>query len=182
MERQVFGFKYQSDFCKKLSLKEDNEYTSKFDAYTKKLPIQIKTYKNNGELMMADPFRYINNNSDFILVVTNRNEKGEIISERILLIENEKFKIFLNENKFSVRAEYCKFCLDVVTNKKEDDELFHQLMEIEKVKRKNSILNMQAKRDHKKQKRVQWSIPNRHINTFLSMFKELDKKDLETYN
>ena len=35
MERQIFGFKYQSDFCKKLSLKEDNGYTSKFDAYTK---------------------------------------------------------------------------------------------------------------------------------------------------
>ena len=37
--------------------------------------------------MMADPFRYLKNKEDFILVVANRNDKDEIISERKILIK-----------------------------------------------------------------------------------------------
>ena len=56
-ERQWFGFKYQKEFCQKNNLIENKNYTDKFDTKIKNLGCQIKTYKNNCELMMADPFR-----------------------------------------------------------------------------------------------------------------------------
>lgn len=46
-------------------------------------------------------------------------------------------------------------------------------MKVEKLARKESIINVQAKRDHKSQKRVQWSIPNRFIDDFLNLFDEV---------
>lgn len=68
-ERQWFGFKYQKEFCQKNNLIENKNYTDKFDTKIKNLGCQIKTYKSNCELMMADPFRYLKNKEDFILVV-----------------------------------------------------------------------------------------------------------------
>ena len=94
-ERQWFGFKYQKEFCQKNNLIENKNYTDKFDTKIKNLGCQIKTYKNNCELMMADPFRYLKNKEDFILVVANRNDKDEIISERKILIKNNKLQSFL---------------------------------------------------------------------------------------
>ena len=94
-ERQWFGFKYQKEFCQKNNLIENKNYTDKFDTKIKNLGCQIKTYKNNCELMMADPFRYLKNKEDFILVVANRNDKDKIISERKILIKNNKLQSFL---------------------------------------------------------------------------------------
>ena len=179
MERQSFGFEYQKKFCDE-NIIEDKGYTNKFDAHTSKgLPIQIKTFKGKGELMMADPFRYINNNEDFAMVVANRDRNNKIISEKCYYIDNNTLKKILEDNNFSERADYCKRCLDSVTNDRKDDNRFKEMMKQEKENRKESLLNMQAKRDHKKQKRVQWSIPNKQIDTFFSFFKEIDKNELK---
>lgn len=175
MERQIFGFNYQSNFIKKNHLTEDKNYTGKYDAYSKSgLPIQIKTFKNKGELMMADPFRYLAIENDFILVIANRDNYNKVISEKSYLIKSQTLKTVLEKNNFKSRAEYCKSVLSSVTNSRDDDAKFKKLMEEEKKSRKGSIINMQAKRDHKSQKRVQWSIPNRHIKTFLSFFEEIN--------
>lgn len=179
MERQKFGFDYQAAFCKQNNLNLDSGYTGIFDGATKeRLPIQIKTYKEKGELMMADPFRYLNHNDDFILVIANRDKNEKILSEKIYLIDYLTFSKLLKENNFKQRAEYCKECLNSVSNDKADDEKFKSLMTKERVSRKNSLINMQAKRDHKKQKRVQWAIPNRYIDKFFSHFEMLDKEEL----
>lgn len=173
-ERQIYGFKYQTEFCEKNNLKEVDGYTDKFDAVDKKgLFYQIKTYKNKGELMMADPFRYIENKKDFVLVIANRDNDDKILSERKFLIKNEVLQNFFDREDFKFRVHYCQQLLKSVSNEEKDDEYFTEHMKIEKEARKYSIINIQAKRDHKSQKRVQWSIPNRNINTFLSIFKEL---------
>lgn len=172
-ERQKFGFEFQKNFCKENNLIEDKNYTGEFDATDGIKNYQIKTYKNKGELMMADPFRYINNDKDFILVVANRNNKNEILNEKKVLVKNNKLQNFLQEQNFKERADYCQNVLDSVTNDYSDDKKFKSLMKKEKNERKNSIINMQAKRDHKNQKRVQWSIPNKFIELFLNLFEEI---------
>ena len=123
---------------------------------------------------MADPFRYLKNKEDFILVVANRNDKDEIISERKILIKNNKLQSFFKEHDFEFRVNYCKSLLDSVSNDTSDDKYFKEHMKAEQEARKYSIINVQAKRDHKKQKRVQWSIPNRYINNFISLFDEIE--------
>lgn len=173
MERQSFGFKYQKEFCKKHNLKEEESYTSKYDTYYKNYPCQIKTYKNKNELMMADPFRYLNSEDDFILVVAQRNDKNEIIRERKVLIRNKTLQDFFYRENFKARTSYCKKLLETVSNDRKDDEYFKKSMKQEVAARKNSIINVQAKRDHKSQKRVQWAIPNRYIDKFLDMFEEI---------
>lgn len=178
MERQLFGFEYQKQFCDGVLI-ENLDYTGKFDAYTKNgFPIQIKTYKNRNGLGMADPFRYIKVNNDFILVVTNYIYTNKVVSERIYYIDNKTLKGILLENNFERRANYCKWCLDSVSNDRCDDARFRELMLLERKERKSSIINMEAKRDHKNQKRVQWSIPNRKMNIFLSNFREISKDEL----
>ena len=172
-ERQKFGFEFQKNFCKENNLIENKNYTGEFDTTDGIKNYQIKTYKNKGELMMADPFRYINNDKDFILVVVNRNNKNEILNEKKVLVKNNKLQNFLQEQNFKERADYCQNVLDSVTNDYSDDKKFKSLMKKEKNERKNSIINMQAKRDHKNQKRVQWSIPNKFIELFLNLFEEI---------
>ena len=173
-ERQKFGFDYQKYFCQKNNLEEDKKYTGKFDAYKNGVFYQIKTYKNQGELMMADPFRYIENEVDFVLVVANRNERNEILSERKVLIKNNKLQTFLKTQDFNFRVHYCQELLNSVSNDESDDVYFKEHMKTEQEARKNSIINVQAKRDHKKQKRVQWSIPNRYIIDFLNNFDKIN--------
>ena len=173
MERQAWGFIYQKVFCQKNNLVENKNYTDKFDTKINNYNCQIKTYKERGELMMADPFRYLSNKEDFVLVVANRDGNNNIISERKILIKNDKFQSFLKEQNFESRANYCQAVLSSVSNDHSDDERFKELMKKEKRSRKGSIINMQAKRDHKRQKRVQWAIPNRYIDTFLNLFEEI---------
>ena len=134
---------------------------------------QIKTYKSNGELMMANPFRYMECDEDFYLVVVNRNSSNVVLSERKFLVKNDSLKRFMSEQNFMERCGYVKDVLDSVSNDRSDDALFKELMKKEKQARKNSIINIQAKRDHKAQKRVQWSIPNRHIEEFYGYFEEV---------
>jgi len=175
MERQKFGFDYQTKYCKENNLKETDGYTDKFDAMSENgLEYQIKTYKNKNELMMADPKRYLENKKDFILVVANRNDNNKIISERKVLIKNSKLQSFLDSQDFNFRVNYCQSLLNSVSNDKSDDEYFKQQMKAEKLARKESIINVQAKRDHKSQKRVQWSIPNKYIVDFLNYFDIID--------
>lgn len=177
-ERQIFGFEYQKHFCKKHNLIENSNYTDEFDAFSKTgLKYQIKTYKAGNELMMADPFRYLKNNEDFILVIAERGDNDKIINETQLFIKNNKLKIFFEKNNFQKRAEFCKNLLNSITNNYSDDFYFKEQMKIEKRERKNSILNMQAKRDHKRQKRVQWSIPNRYIKAFCDCFEKYETRN-----
>jgi len=174
MERQSFGFNYQTNYCKKHNLKENTKYTDKFDATTSdNIGVQIKTYKDRGELMMADPYRYLKNKEDFIMVVANRNSNNEIVSERKVLIKNDKLQSFLENQNFNTRVDYCQNLLNSVSNDSSDDAYFKEQMKVEKLARKESIINVQAKRDHKSQKRVQWSIPNRFIDDFLNLFDEV---------
>jgi len=180
MERQKFGFDYQKTFfCNGLT--EDKKYTGKYDGYSKSgIPVQVKTYKNKQELMMANPYRYLETNKNFYLVVANRDGNNNILSERIFYITVEALKKLFASNNFQERVEYCQHCLDSVTNDRTDDVKFKNLMKKEKQSRKaeGNIINVQAKRDHKNQKRVQWSIPNRFLEKFYSFFQEVRKEDL----
>lgn len=173
-ERQFFGFKFQDEYCKLHNLTNNKNYTSFFDAKDNNgLNYQIKTYKDKSELMMANPFRYLENKEDFILIIANRDENNNILSTKKVFIDNVSFKQFLIKQNFTERINYCQNVLNSVTNNYCDDEKFKNLMKKEKGARKNSIINIQAKRDHKSQKRVQWSIPNRYIDKFISLFKEI---------
>lgn len=144
-ERQWFGFKYQKEFCQKNNLIENKNYTDKFDTKIKNLSCQIKTYKNNCELMMAEPFRYLKNKEDFILVVANRNDKDEIISERKILIKNNKLQSFFKEQDFEFRVNYCKSLLDSVSNDTSDDKYFKEHMKAEQEARNTLLLTFKQK-------------------------------------
>jgi hypothetical protein len=180
MERQRFGFDYQKIFFSN-GLTENKKYTGKYDGYSKNgTPIQVKTYKNKQELMMANPYRYLEADKDFYLVVANRDRNNNILSERIFYVTIEALKKLFTSNNFQERTKYCQYCLDSVTNDRTDDTKFKNLMKKEKQSRKaeGNIINVQTKRDHKSQKRVQWSIPNRHLEDFYSFFQEVNKEDL----
>lgn len=181
MERQKIGFNLEDEFIRINNLFKSESYIAEFDAYDKKGSLyQFKTYKKNCMLMMGDLRRYLNHKKPFYLVVVERDNYGACISTKVVFIDpNGKFKTFLKNERAEERLNDAKNLLNSVTNNYKDDKKFRESFKILKQKyRPGSLIQVQAKRDHKHQKRVQWAIANKNIDTFLN---EIAEKPIETH-
>lgn len=167
-ERQKHGFKFEENIINKYGMVGNTLYTSQWDAYYKEIPVSIKTKKLGGAIEMADFFRNAEVDEDFILVVGFwEGNKDNIVEEHTVYINKNYWKSQFNEEL----VEDFRGIFDGITNSYDDDVKWKKRMNSAKELWKNtkSDINVNFKRDHKKQKRVQCSIKN-------SMFYEVYTK------
>jgi len=187
-KKQKHGFIYENSIIKKYNLNKCDIYNDKFDCYYNNTPVQIKYTKNKGEICLADYKRNKELDNDFILhigIYENENNIKTTIQEYTLYID---FNVYIKLFNFDINNIIEEF--KIISNDKLDDGKY----KLFKKKYKNNnddIVHIRFKRDHKKQKRIQASIPYRHIRAFIQLFKpytfqneikkELNRRDLEKF-
>lgn len=161
MERQRHGFDFEQHIIDKYNLTKASSYTSVFDAYTTQtgIPVSIKCIKDGAEICLGDFFRQQNVRVDFYLVVGFWSEDG--IKEYSVLVDPKKWQALLPQID---KAEIQNF-LDGISNDYNDDSKWKK--GIAYFKKKNSIVKLRFKRDHKKQKRVQCAIRYKDFFDFI---------------
>lgn len=165
-ERQSHGFSYEKTVIEKYGMEGSVGYTTEWDARYKGIPVSIKTKKIGQSVEMADFFRNSNKTEDFILVVGFwGDEKGVIVEEHFLYIN----KNYWMSQFDPLLVESFRNIFDGVTNSYEDDDKWKKRREdaTKLWEEKGSIIKVNFKRDHKKQKRVQCSIKNKEFYDIL---------------
>jgi hypothetical protein len=181
--RQSHGFKNEKRIIKENNLidaEATEGYTSKWDAYApravivdskivvKNVPTQIKTIKYGSSVDMGDVFRHANNKEDFILQVDfyiGPKNNLEIIESHKIYIDSKKWsKLFEFEH-----YDYLKKCLKEITNEYSDDDKWTGMIAEmhNRWKKENRVIHLAPKRDHKRQKRIQCTIPNQKFYKML---------------
>lgn len=156
-ERQKHGFLYEEEIINRYGMKKSTNYTSKWDAYINNLPVSIKTKKQGGSVELGDFFRQASVSETFLLCTGFWwGKKTSIVEEYFLLIDGNFWANQFNEEL----TESFKNIFEGITNSYDDDVKWKQRMREanEAWDKTGSIIKMNFKRDHKKQKRVQCSI------------------------
>lgn len=167
--KQQHGFEYEKKVIEKYNLKKTDSYVHKWDAYFGNIPVSIKTKKIGTSVEMGDIFRNANNKEDFILIIGFwDNFKDNIVEEKIFFINANFWKSQFNKDLI----ELLKYFFDGITNDYKDDEYFKEKAITYKNiwDKNNSIININFKRDHKNQKRIQCSIKNESIYNVLDKY------------
>lgn len=155
MERQRKGFEYEKEIIERFSLRKEECYTGKWDAYYNNIPVSIKYEKFGSDVELADFFRQAAIQEDFYLMCGFDN--GE---EHLLFIPYKEWhKLF--DSSFEPRF---KTLLSSTSNERKDDTNWKNEIAILKKEwqsRTPNLIRPRFKRDHKKQKRVQCAINNK---------------------
>lgn len=122
-------------------------------------------------------FRHLNSTfgssriaNDFILIVGFwKDKKDNIIDEKILYINHNKFTNYLNFDKYN---DMMYQEMHTISNSYDDDNKWKIFRE--KYKSLWPIINIRFKRDHKKQKRIQCAISWCNFNTFTNEFENIN--------
>jgi hypothetical protein len=189
--RQIHGFDYQEKIIKEWNLLPDNNYTGKNDAYSiekggAQIPVQIKCIKHGSAIDLGCYNRNKYKEKGFIMFIGFwSGKKNNIIEEYMLDVNAHWWR-----DIFKAPAMYDFFMFNFlkrISNDKEDDLIWKletkrflyvwerywdvigpklsKVWEDEYTKR---LVVPRFKRDHKKQKRIQCSIPNKMFyNHFL---------------
>lgn len=168
-ERQGHGFAYEDEVIKRYNLEPELNYTSKWDAYFKGIPVSIKTCTRKGTVHMGDFYRNASLTHNFILIIGfwERDDLGEReYQDDLILYINKDFWLeqFPKKAVSSMRTVF-----DGITNSYEDDLKWKKRMNAYK-KEWNSYQTgviIHFKRDHKKQKRTQCSIKSEFLHNYL---------------
>lgn len=183
--RHEHGFKNENRIINKHGLKGAEGYTDKWDAIAPRastghgkhqkmyfnVPVQIKTIREGGSVDMGDVFRHSKTNEDFILHVDfyNKKDKSKIVESHILYIEVEKWKPLFKFEGY----DFLRKCLNEITNAYSDDLKWKGMISEMKERWGDRPVKLAPKRDHKKQKRIQCTIPNRKFyNEIVPVFKK----------
>lgn len=172
MTRQIHGFLYEKYIIKKYNLVKTKEYISKYDAFTRCfIPVQIKLRKEKSPICLGSFERQMSNKVDFILIIgTWKFTKCNIVDEEIYYIPKDKYNSILNYDKLDDLKKEMKS----ISNSKDDDYKWKKFCMKHKQNFKNKLVQINFKRDHKKQKRIQCSIPNKmYTNMFKNLFKKI---------
>jgi len=177
--RQAHGFKNESKVIKDNNLIDVRGYTAKWDAKAPcvrasgrlyyNVPDQIKTIRQGGSVDMGDVFRHAKTDENFILHVDfyDKKDKDNILESHILYVDIEKWKEFFKFDGY----EFLRECLVDISNEYSDDARWKQMMSEMKTRWGTRPVHLAPKRDHKKQKRIQCTIPNaKFYNEILPMF------------
>jgi len=179
--RQKHGFDNEKKIIGANGLRSAKGYTNKWDAYADiahvgnmkyyDLPVQIKTIRKGGSVDMGDVFRHSKTDQDFILHVEfyDKKDKTKIMESHILYIDIGKWKTLFEFGDYNFLRE----CLGRITNKHSDDIRWKKMMFEMKSRWGDRPVKLAPKRDHKKQKRIQCTIPNsKFYNEIIPMFKK----------
>lgn len=170
--RQNHGFIYEDLVIKKYKLTKLSSYTAPFDAVYNKIPVQIKCIKNGLSIYLGSYLHNTKISEDFILVIGIHNS-SEVVEEMIYKIDHKTYSDFL---KFDNLEEMFKE-MDIITNNHEDDKKWKVFInKYKKIWGVDRIINLNFKRDHKTQKRIQLSISKKNISKFLSYFEKFQFK------
>jgi hypothetical protein len=173
MVRQQHGFDFERTIIDAYNLERTNEYHHKYDAYYKKIPVQIKCIKFGNTVDLASYSRNRAKTEDFILVIGFwKNTKENIVKRYILYIDHKKY---IEQMKF----DYCKNMssdIKLITNLKVDDVKWKTFCKKYKdLYPRCNMIRIRFKRDHKLQKRIQCSITWKNFNNwFLNEFKQIE--------
>jgi hypothetical protein len=173
-ERQKHGFEYeiilQGRYIGWIKL----GYTAKFDLRTHHgRAVSAKTYKQKGELCLADYDRNKNVNEDFVLCVRQYRIDGGVTQsvERFYHVDHRVWKRFFTfEHDAAMTTEW-----GLITNLRVDDARSTACQnKYKNLWGRDRLVQLRFKRDHKKQKRIQCAVPNARIEKFLSHFTPVD--------
>jgi hypothetical protein len=164
--RQGHGFKYEDDFITSHNLKKSEIYTSKFDGYRDKLPVQIKYTKQKCEVCLGDYVRNATTSEDFILHIAFYDipNTQANVEEYTLIIDHKIYaKLFMLDDIEKIQQEFRN-----ISNNKTYDNKFKLFREKYK---STGLVKVRFKRDHKKQKRIQAAISYGDMKKFAALFK-----------
>lgn len=172
MERQIHGFSFENHIKQKYNIVSNPDYTGKWDGWLNNIPVSIKVEQLGSDIEMADFFRNMNNTEDFYLIVGFWDkDKTNIVSEYTLFIQAAKWQALFDKDC----GDFFHEMLETITNKREDDNKWKELMREGKARWKSATPNLirpRFKRDHKTQKRIQCAINyTDFINHFVSLYK-----------
>lgn len=165
MERQRHGLDYEKLIIQKYCLLKSDNYTSKYDAYYKDIPVQIKCIKQGSSIELGDFQRNQLNNKDFILIIGFwKNDKKNIIKEHCLSIDNN---LFSEQMKFNHTIDMLSE-MKKITNLYEDDLIWKKFCKkYRDLYPLSNNVKLRFKRDHSKQKRIQCAINWKYFNNVL---------------
>lgn len=172
MERQIHGFKYQEELCKKKNLTPVAEYTGKWDALTQEQkPVVIKCFKDKSELPLSDIFINSERNEDFIICCGIwRGSKYNIIEEIEVEVDIQKWKKYFEFEEYENLKDWIK---NKVSNERSYDSTWKQECELWKSKwGKERLVQPRFKRDHKTQRRIQCAVSFANLTNFLNEVKK----------
>lgn len=168
-ERQAHGFRYEQEVIDRYNLEKEQNYSSKWDAYYRGIPVSIKTCTKKGSVYMGDFIRNATLTHNFILIIgfwETGSDGGKVFDDDIILYINKE--IWVKQFPKDVVSKMLTV-FDGITNSYTDDNLW-----IERRKAYNKEwndcktgINIHFKRDHKTQKRVQCSIRREFLSDIL---------------
>lgn len=168
-ERQAHGFKYEEDVIKRYNLEPEQNYTDKWDAYYKGIPVSIKTCTMSGTVHMGDFYRNASLTHNFILIIGfwSRDVMGErVYEDDLILYINKDFWI---EQFPKTAVDAMRTVFNGITNSYDDDEKWKKRMKAFKKEwgSYQTGITIHFKRDHKTQKRTQCSIRSDFLHNYL---------------
>jgi len=167
--RQQHGFDNEDRVIRDHGLVDVRGYTDKWDAYAPcvrvgnkvyhNVPDQIKTIRRGGSVDMGDVFRHSQTKENFILHVDfyDKEDRTKIVESNILYVDIEKWNSIFRFEDYA----FLKECLTKITNEYSDDLRWKGMMAEMHNRWGSRPVHLAPKRDHKKQKRIQCTIPNR---------------------
>jgi hypothetical protein len=170
-ERQAHGLRYEENIRQRFNLSAYGNYTGKFDAVypdEQQTGISIKTKKDKHPLELADWFRNSEIQEDFYLIAGfwNNTATKKVEKEFFMKIPAEFWRQQFAKDIWGKRVQEL---LASVDNTRETDALWQiNRSKLQDSYRKwaeeqTSIIQLNPKRDHKNQLRMQCSISYQNI-------------------
>lgn len=166
-ERQIHGFNYQSKIIQRELLKEDINYTGKWDAVctSTNLPASIKCISVKGSIDFGDFRRQTQVDQDFILYVGFwEKSRSNIVEEYKVLIKSDIWQSYFGDKTI---IESMINDMKLISNDRKDDQIWREFREKYSNLYGDSIISLRFKRDHKKQKRIQCGITKNNFIKFV---------------
>lgn len=183
-ERQSHGFVLQSGLASLLSLHIPSGYTHEVDAYGITPPEDwvtrhsIKNMKSGSALELGSLRRNATVSRDFVMYVGFWKDNGLVVSEVFVMhIRAEFWRAMFPKNieHFEKEAAFRDSLGEISKSRRDDERWQERLNELKaewtRDRPTGSPMNVNYKRDHQGQQRVQCSIPSLHFtNLFMSTY------------
>jgi len=190
-ERQKHGFEYEDIIIKKYNLIKDEKYTSENDAYLRwkfvinkeekwcLIPVQIKFIKWKNSIDLGDFSRHTKRKSFILHIGFWKDCPDQIYHEETFWIDGSKWRKLFS----------CSFIPELlhemsnISNSRDDDILWTLFRKKYTNLWGSRLIRLRFKRDHKKQKRLQCSLPFSSLqNTFSSLFSRISWNILSLFH
>lgn len=167
--RQLHGFQNEFRVCSENNLLKVDNYTFRWDAYTRSnTPVSIKTKRVGGDIELGDFFRQAEHDQDFYLHVSFwSQDKDNVVDERVVLIPGSYWKsLFPHRMHQRIR----EVLADSSPDPEYDQTWSKNIAELREEWGTDSPIRLRPKRDHKGQIRMQCAINHREFMNMVKQF------------